>query len=336
MTAVYSRSVGLQGLALNANFGYDYHPNNDSLNREHLGFSAVGNVAVGTLCSVGGEADYNRAQSALDTLTVNVTQNTIQTYTISGSENCRTSGGLTENVQLSHSTTQNSNAGLVDFDVNSVSGLIGYTNSTIGTVGLTVSYGRTSYGSDPLQLGSTPDLMDVTSVGVQLSRPIGARLTGSISLAYSHSADRPRPGAPVLGESSFSGLTSSVALSYLVGPRLRLNTHVARDVSASLLAGVGHSVVTSADLEADYTVSSRITASLGGSWSHTDYEGLDPFVIQTTPKWQELSTFFARTSMTFGRRWAASLEYRLTEGRADLSLYNYVSNYVGLTLSTSL
>ena len=59
-------------------------------------------------------------------------------------------------------------------------------------------------------------------------------------------------------------------------------------------------------------------------------------LILTTPSWQEQNSFYARTSMTFGRRWAASLEYRRTDGRANLSLYDYVSNYVGLTLSASL
>jgi hypothetical protein len=155
-------------------------------------------------------------------------------------------------------------------------------------------------------------------------------------VSWSHSTDQTRPGALAPGNTSFSGVTTSVGLSYLLGPRLRLNAHVARDVSATLLQGVGYSVITSADLSADYTVSSRITAGLGGSWSHTAYQGRDPRVLLTTPGWQELNTFYARTSITLGRRWGASLQYRLTQGRADLSLYNYVSNYVGLTLSASL
>ncbi len=251
VTAVYSRSVGLQGLALNANFGYDYHDKNADLNREHLDFSAVGNVAVGALCSVGGQAGYNRAQSALDTLTVDVTQNTIQTYSISGSENCRTGGGLTESVQLSHTSTQNSSSGLVDYDINTVSGLLGYTNPTIGTVGLTLSYDRTNYGSDPL--AGTPDVMDVSSIGVQLSRPIGARLTGSVAVGWSHSADRAVIPA-LLGVRryfEFSGLRpSSVSLSYLVGPRLRLqHPRGARRVKATLLRGLAIRLVTSADLK---------------------------------------------------------------------------------------
>jgi hypothetical protein len=336
ITAVYSRSVGLQGLALSANFGYDYHTKNSDLSSEHLNFSVIGNRAVGAFCSLGGNANYNRSQSDLSTLTVDVTRNVIQTYSISGSESCHTGAGLTESVQVTHSATQNTNGSLVNYDVNGISGLIGYTNPTIGTVGVTVAYDQTNYGNDPLQLGTTPEQMGVTSVGLSLTRPIGARLTGSASVSWSHSSDQPRFGAPVLGQTSFSGFTTSIGLSYLVGPRLRLSTDISRNVSATLLQGVGYSVVNSADLTANYTVSSRINAAIGGSWSHTDYNNRDLLVLQTTPGWQETNTFFARTSMTLGRRWGASLEYRLTEGRSDLSLYNYVSNYVGLTLSASL
>jgi hypothetical protein len=336
ITAGYSHSVGLQGLALSANFGYDYHSKNTELNSENLNFSLVGNRAVGARCSLGGGATYSRAQSGLQTLTVDVTRNAIQTYTISGSESCHTGSGLTESVQVSHSASQNTNARLVNYDVNTVSGLIGYSNETIGVVGVTLAYDQTNYGSDPQALGGTPARMGVTSVGVSLTRPIGARLTGSASVSWSHSTDQARTGSLVLGQTSFSGFTTSVGLSYLVGPRLRLSTNISRDVSASVLEGVGYSVVNSADLSASYTVSSRISASVGGDWSHTSYQGRDPRVIFTTPGWQQTNGFFARTSMTFGRRFAASLEYRLTGGSSNLSLYNYVSNYVGLTLSASL
>jgi hypothetical protein len=169
---------------------------------------------------------------------------------------------------------------------------------------------------------------------VQLTRPIGARLTGSASVSYSHSADEARPGA-LVGAKDFSGLTTSLNLTYVAGPRLQLSADVGRRVSGTLLQGVGYAVVTNAGLSADYTVSSRITASVGGNWLHTDNEGRDPLLALTTPDWQELITLFARATAKIGRSSAVSLEYRRLQGRSDLSLYDYVSNYVGLTLSTS-
>jgi len=334
VTATYSHSVGLNSLALNANFGYDYHARNNILSREHLDFSLNGNAAVGAFCSVGGSAAYNRGQSELQYLTVDVTQNTIQTYRIEGSERCGTSSGLTESVSLSHASTQNSNPTLNGYDVNGVTGMLGYSNPTLGTLGLTVSYDRSDYSAAPVAASATPERLDVTSVGLQLTRPIGARLTGTASVSYSHSADVARAGAPIAAR-DFSGLTSSLNLTYVASPRLQLTGDVGRRVSATLLQGVGYAVVTSADLSATYTVSSRITASVGGSWLHTDNEGRDPLLLVTTPDWQELTTVFARATAKIGRTSAASLEYRHLQGRSDLSLYDYVSNYVGLTLSTS-
>ena len=334
VTATYSHSVGLQGVALNADFGYDFHSRNNLLSREHLDLSLAGNIAVGAFCSVGGDGAYHRGQSELQYLTVDVTQNTIQTYRIEGSERCGTSSGLTESVSLSHASTQNSNATLTNYDVNGVTGMLGYSNATLGTVGVTLSYDRTGYGAAPVTGSTTPERLEVTSIGVQLARPIGARLTGTASVSYSHSADEARPGALVAAR-DFNGLTTSVSLTYVAGPRLQLSTDVERRVSATLLQGVGYSVVTSAGLSADYTVSSRITASIGGSWLHTDNKGRDPLLALTTPGWQELTTLFARATTKIGRSSAVSLEYRHLQGRSDLSLYDYVSNYVGLTLSTS-
>ncbi len=335
VTAVYSRSVGLQGLAINADFGYDYHTTNNSLSREHLDFSGVGNFAVGGFCSLGANASFSRGQSPLQTLTVDVTQNTVDIYKIGGSESCRTAGGLTESINVSHSGTDNSAAGLVNYDTNEVSGLIGYTNAAIGTVGLTLGYDRTQSHAGRLVTTFVPDVLQVVSVGAQISRPFGARLTGSASVSYSHSTDTIVGLPSFFQPSAYSGLTSDVALGYKLGPRLNLTADVNRSVSGSVLEGVQYSIVTSASLGANYTVSSRISAGIGGSWAHTDYRGLSPLVTTTTPDWQETATFYVQSSIRIGRRASASLAYHHVEGRSPLSLYDYTSDYVGLTLATS-
>ncbi|MGZ3343186.1 MAG: outer membrane beta-barrel protein [Caulobacteraceae bacterium] len=335
ITAVYSRSVGQLGLALSGNFGYDYHTKNDTLNSEHLDFSIIGNKAVGAFCSVGGDGDYNRSQSDLQYLTVNVTKNVQQTYRIGGSESCTSGAGLTESLHVYRASTQNSSSALVGYDVTGVSGMLGYSNHAIGTVGVTLSYDKTDYGRVPTSLIS-PKSLDVESIGLQISRPIGARLSGQASVSYSHSSqDLSLLGLFNVGSSSFNGLTYSAGLNYIVGPRLQLSTNFSRQVSASILAGTGYSVVDSAGLSANYTVSSRISANLGATWSKTDYHGVDPLLALTTPTWQQQTTVYGRISTSIGRRAAASLDLRHQIGRSSLALYDYTSDYVGLTLSTS-
>lgn len=334
ITAAYSRSVGQLGVALSANFGYDYHTKNDALSSEHLDLSLIGNKPVGAFCSAGGEATFDRSQSDLQYLTVNVTKNVQQSWRVGGNESCTSGAGLNESVHVYRSSVQNTSSGLVGYDVTGVSATVGYANRAIGSIGVTAAYDRTDYGRGPITLLSASS-MDVQSIGLTLTRPFGARLTGTASVFYSHSTQDRKFGVFNLGSSSYGGLTYSGGLNYLVGPRLSLSTNFSRGVSASILAGSGYSLVSSADLSANYTVSSRIKASLGGSWSKTDYRGVDPLFAATTPGWQDQTTIYGRVSTSIGRRAAVSLDLRHLIGRSSLALYNYTSEYVGLTLSAN-
>jgi hypothetical protein len=297
---------------------------------------------VGSFCSAGGNARYDRGQTDLQSLTVNVTQNTTQTYTLNASESCSTRTGLTENLQVTHSATQNSSTALNNFDTTGVSGMIGYSNQAIGTVGVTVGYDQTNYTKFAALSTSRPQQLEVSSVGVQLSRPIGARLSGSASVSYSHSTQAIAFGATGTGSNSYSGLTSSIGLTYIVGPRLQLATHVSRAVSGTSLQAVGYSLTTEVDGSATYKVSSRISTSVGVSWNRIDYKGRQqllnpslPFLNLFTPGWTDTTTVYGQASLQIGRRSSASLNLRHAMGGSNLALYNYASTYAGLTLATS-
>jgi hypothetical protein len=335
LTVDYAHGMGLQQLNLKGVFGYDYHANNTKLNREHIDLSADATKSLGSRCSIHGGASYLRAQSDLQSLAVTVTKNTVQTYDIDAGGTCGTGAGLTENLQFTRSAVHNSDAAVVDFNTTGVSGSVGYSNEIVGRLGLVASYRRTDYVNIPITSINTPNSLDATSFGVNLTRPIGARLSGSAAVFYTHSSQNRRTGAPTTGQTSFSGLTANAGLTYLIGPRLQLSTHLARDIGGSTFQNVGYSVTSRADLSADYTVSSRITTSLGGSWSRNSYRGRLVVIPQTTPEWQELATFYGRVSVKIGRSSAISADVSHAQGRADLSLYDYTSNRVSLTLSTS-
>jgi hypothetical protein len=341
VTASYSHGLGLYGVALNGVFGYDYHPRNDLLSSERLSFSIAGNAQVGSHCSAGGNARYDRGQTDLQALTVNVTHNTTQTYALNASESCTASMGLTENVQVTHSATQNSSSQLNNYDTTGVQGLIGYSNHAIGTVGVTASYDQTNYTKSAVG-ATTPEQLKVSSIGVQISRPIGARLSGSASVSYSHSTQPLTPGFASSRVNSFSGLTTAIGLTYLVGPRLQLATHVSRGVSGAYLQGVGYTVATQVDGSATYKVSSSITTGFGVTWARTDYKGrqlvfnpLLPILALSTPTWQDTTTVYGQASFQIGKRSSIGLNVRYMTGSSDLSLYNYSSTYAGLTLATS-
>jgi len=334
VTVGYSHTVGQQGLALRGVFGYDEYTKNSDLSAEHIDFSAIANRAIGARCSLNGAFDYNRGQSNLQNVTINVGKNVIQVYGLSAGESCVSPAGLSESLAINHSSTHNSDSTLVDFNSLGVSGSIGYSNSTIGNVGLVASYTRTNYVNIPALSLATPDSLSLTSIGVQISRPIGARLSGSAAVFYSHSTQDARSALPV--DSSFSGLTASAGLTYIVGPRLKLEADLGRNVTGSIIQDVGYTISNSAALAANYTVSSRIAARLGGSWSRNSYRGRVEIVPLATPDWQETSDVFGGVSMQLGRRAMISLDVRHEWGSSDIDFYDYTSNRVSLTVSASL
>lgn len=339
LTVAYSHNVGLQGLTLSGAFGYDEHTKNSHLNAEHIDLSAAASRAVGARCSVNGAVTVNRAQSNLENVSVAVSKDIVTTYNLSGGESCATPTGITESVQVTRSASHNSDSTLVDFNTTGVSGSVGYENDVVGNVGLLVSYNRTSYVDIPTISIATPNGVESTSFGVTLSRPFGARLSGNASVSYTTSHQDSRPDELVETKSSYSGLTASAGLNYLIGPRLNLAAQLSRNVTGSAYQNVGYAIDTDASLTAHYTVSSRISANLGGSWSRNANRGVVdvvPLATLVTPDWTETAAVFGGVSVQIGRRAAVSLDLRHEKGSADIDLYEYTNNRVSLTLSTSL
>jgi len=335
ITVNYSSGIPRQGLALRGYFGYDYYQKNKQLRREQIDFSAAGNTAIGSRCFAGGQVAFDRGQSGLEDLTLLVTKNTIQTYTVSASESCASGTGLTESIQVNHSQTTNTAPLLINFDTTGVSASVGYANRAIGNVSVVAAYSKTSYDNPVGALPGTPDSLSVTSIGAQISRPIGSRLAGTAAIYYSTSDSNLGAGALPGQGSSFNGITANAGLTYHVGPRLNLAANISRAVQPSIRQGVGYALTDQVGLTASYTVSSRISANLGGNWSRQSFRGDDPLVPQLAPDKVDLKTVFAGVSVKLGRNSALSADVNHEESSTDLALFNFKSDRVSLTISTS-
>ncbi|HEY2358311.1 MAG TPA: outer membrane beta-barrel protein [Phenylobacterium sp.] len=334
VTLNYSSANPRQGFALKGYFGYDYYVRNEILRRESIDVSAAGNATFGR-CVVGGQLAYDRGQSGLEDLTLLVTKNTIQTYTISANESCAIGPAVTQTISVHHSGTQNSTSSLVDYDTNGVSGSIGYSNRALGTVSLVASYDKTDYKNRAVVILGTPNSLESTDIGVSISRPIGARLAGHAGVFYNTSTSNLGPGALPGQNSDFDGLTANAGLTYTVGPRLVLNANLARDVQATIRQTAAYSVDDRIDISAGYTLSSRIHLSLGSTWSKQSFRGTAPLVLQTAPNQVDLWTLTAGASMRLGRNSALSADYSHENSNTDLALFDFKSDRISLTISTS-
>lgn len=335
VTVNYAAGIARQGLALRGYFGYDYYEKNKALRREQIDFSAAGNTSIGSRCVLGAQTVYSRGQSGLEDLTLFVTKNTIQTYTVAASETCATATGITETISVNHSQTTNTAPLLVNFDTTGVSAALGYSNRAIGNVSLIAAYSKTSYDNLATALPGTPDGLSVSSIGVQISRPIGNRLAGTAAIYYSTS-DSDLGASALPGQiSSFNGITANAGLTYHLGPRINLAGNISRAVQPSIRQGVGYAINDVVGLSANYTVSSRISAYLGGSWSKQDYRGDVPAVVGLAPNSVELRNVNAGVSVKLGRNSALSADVNHEESSTDLALFNFKSDRVSLTISTS-
>jgi hypothetical protein len=142
-------------------------------------------------------------------------------------------------------------------------------------------------------------------------------------------------GSAVGRKSDFGGLTANVGLTYHLGPRINLAANLSRAVQATIRQDVGYSVSNQASLNADYTVSSRIHANLGARWSREEFRGGVLLTPTIAPDRVELKSVTAGVSMKLGRRAALSGDVQHEESRTDLALFNFKSNRVSLTISTS-
>lgn len=335
ITVDYTSPSAVRGFALAATVGYDYHQRNSSLSRESINVSGLAHAALGA-CETTADVSYLRAQSGLEDQTLLVTKNTLQTVSVAGGESCATPGGLMESVSVNYSTVTNSDALLLGSHNVGVSGTVGYRNSVIGQLGLVVSYSKVTYDNvPPLAALDTPSGFHVVSAGLQLTRPIGARLTGTAGFFYSTSTIDNPPALLVGQKQTFDGFTARVGLSYRVGPRLALRGSYARIFQPSVRTGASYAINNLVNLNADYTLSSRIRVYLGGNWSRETYQGQDVNLPRVSPNQVDLKTATVGASFKLGRNSSVAADYQHQESRADLALFNYKAERASLTLATS-
>lgn len=335
LTIDYASQSTLRGIALAGTIGYDYHQRNPDLSRESINVSGLAHATFGS-CGTVANLNYVRAQSGLQNQTLLVTKNTLQTAGVSVGENCGTPTGLTESVSTNYSVAQNSDSGLIDSHSAGVSASVGYSNATLGSLSTAVNFNKVSYDNAPMKAAAnTPGGFHVASVGLQFSRPIGARLQGQVGAFYSSSGIDGAAASATAQAKAFTGLTANAALTYKVGPRLLLRTSFARVLQPSISQTAAYAVNTIGTVNADYTLSSRIRVFLGGSWSREDYRGRDTSLKQIAPTQVDLKSATAGMSFQLGRHSTVSADVHHQESKTDLALFNYKSDRVSLTLATS-
>lgn len=319
-----------QMVFLNGNVGYEFRQYNKQLERERIELQGGVGGSLGP-CAATATVGYSRAQSDLADLSIEVTKNTEERITYGVQNQCGIGGGFSAFAGVTRGTSSNSAAAqsVIDATTDSFSGGLNYSNRAIGTVGLNATYSRTDYNGEedaaPNPTGFRAEGFEAMSFGVNLSRPIGNRLAGTASLAYTTTQQK----GTVRDE--FKGLTGSGSLTYRASPRLSATLSYQRGATATIQQGTSYAVTQNIGLTAGYTLSSRIRTSLGARYYKRDFRGEDLAVVRNQITNEDGTSIFGSVSFSIGRDMSLTLDASRDARNTNLTEFDYTGYRVGLT-----
>lgn len=328
--------VNREAVFLNGLIGYDFYDRNPVLNRERIGLTG-GVSARLSRCQPLLRGTYGRFQSQLAELLpgpngTNVSpQNVATTGSVGFDVSCPRPEGLAPTLSVTHAISENSNPAFRYTDNTSTSAQAGlsYARPGFGAIQTFGSFTTLAYGTafvvpfPPFQLKNDFDLY---SGGVRLDRPIGSRLSGSVSVSYSSL----RPALSV--NPGFSGVTYSAEMSYSMSSRWSVHGMVRRAMQPSPEVGVEYVIDNMRQVDANYKLGPRLTLTVGGSDDPQSYRGDLDGKISNLVTSDRIDRVFGSGSFALNKRLSVVLDVAHQQRASNFALYNYTSDRVSLTL----
>lgn len=331
--ARYDLPVARQGFYVDGTVGYNFYLRNESFNRGWWRAGTGVNWKLGSRCSGLADAGYSETQSDFRDLGIaldNVEKH--QSYGLNAS--CAGPAGIGLVAGVDYNKTDNSFIPRREGDLRTISysgGLL-YRSILVGDITLRGVHEKREYPNRFIAtpLGLERDGVKVDRASLALTRPIGARLTGSASLSYIWS----KPDVSVYED--FKGIGWSADLSYIAGPRLMLGISASRDVTSSAAIDSSYQVTRSYGANASYKLGSRTTLSVGASDTKRSFRGetVNP-AFPTLPLRGSEKTrqYHGEVSYAPTERWGISLRYLRDERDSNGSIFDYSGNNVMLNLT---
>jgi hypothetical protein len=274
---------------LRGQIGYDFHAQNEQLNRERIGLDGGTTLAVGG-CSTTVSGSYFRNRSnAGDIFAVRANDETLPDVlrirnnvltTVSAGADVRCGGaiGLSPSFGYRHTETRNSapllqlnNSNVDTFDAS-----IGYQRPALGRVSIFGNYSRAEFQGRDIFFrrrgspGFDPTILDGVenySAGLRFERDIGSRAYGVVSVGYTWS----NPDS--VFSQRFRGTTYDLNLSLRPSERLAVDLLLSRSANAGNAAFASLVITEVYSLNATYRMSDRLSFNAGSSLQNRNFRG---------------------------------------------------------------
>jgi hypothetical protein len=310
--------------------GYDFHQRNTILDRERLSLQAGADAHLES-CTATPSGSYARFQSDLVDLAVVATKNTQEIITGEFDVTCNESGRLVPSGSFIQTWSDNTATPYKPSDFRSTGGNanLAYKAGSIGDFSLFGQYTQTSYPHRAIigSIGSLSDGYDNYSVGLRYQRPIGGSLEFSASLSQTWLSYKG------IGN-NFSGITYDASLTYHASPRLNFNVLASRQTLPTSYLNAAYSVAEAYSASADYRISTRLSAKVSASQTHSNFNGA-ALVNGVDLTAQRYRSFYGSLAYTLSPTFTVSLSAGQEQRHADVVAYSYSGAHFGLSLSKS-
>jgi len=336
MTAIDGgMNVGRQAVFLRGTVGYDFYQYNKDLKKARVDLKGGTAGRLGP-CQAVLNAAYRRVLAELAPLsTTDARNSTENVLSYGGSASCPIIGpiGGTLSVQRSEIKTDGART-FRDSNSTVVAGNIGYNSQTLGSIGVIGSYTRTDYGTPPVAIPNAFNAtgFDSYSVGLQYTRPIGTRLTGSASVSYFElHRDDPAVTQALTGGGT-SGTSWNVGFGYRASNRLNMDIAFSDSTGATTRIGSAYQREQRASGEVHYQFSRKLDGSLNVDQTFRRFAGGAGNAFGQASKQRRLR-YGANLGYGLGRNIHLGLDAAHEDIHTDIDTLNYTVNRFGATVS---
>lgn len=330
--------VNREAVFLTGLVGYDYYARNTVLNRQRIDLTG-GVSARLARCLPQIKGSFAQHQAHLEELLpgpgapIATPQNTTTQASVGFEMTCPRSQGLSPNISVTHSTYENSSKFYkpTNNDSNSVMAGLSYARPGLGAIQLYGNYTAVSYDAPflvPFPPFELKNNFNLYSGGLRYDRPIGSRLSGTVSIAYS--ALRPE----LAFNPGFTGVTYSAEVNYKVTPRANVHGLVSRATQPSNQVGAAYVIDNTRQIDASYNMGPRLILTVGGFQDPRSYQGGLGHGTSGFLTSERIDRVFGSVRYELNRRISVVLDAANEHRSSNVALFNYTSNRVGLTLKS--
>lgn len=320
--------LGRQLIFLNGGAGYDFHRENDQLDRAR-GDVQGGYVASLGFCQASTFGNYRVAQSDLATLDAPVVKNLSQVTSVAVGAQCGRPRGFTGGgtVQRTESKNSASIQKPADSTVETLAAQFGYSNPTLGRFAVVYNYSNNEFPNRILPGRPIGDGFFTQSFAVMAERQFGSRIKVN---ATAGQTTVKREFAPPGTDLKFTSTTYSGLVNYNVGSRITFELLADRAVVPTARAGKLYDITTNGQLRGTYKLGSRYVVALGHRIADVKSNADTTGPLRVITKSRTDSTF-ASIRYSQSRRASLLLDVRYDDRSTNLPEFNYTATRIGLT-----